>query len=743
MSQKCSLGSHMTNTPQPNEDRTPEIGMLLGDRCGLSSYGEWLLTQLEIARYWAASQRGSEDADNEARNQEGSCLPTRWEMTRGIQLWGWQRQCAQTWLDQGHRGIAKVVTGAGKTIFAQHLIERLQTEQDPELRVAIVVPTIVLMHQWVDSLTNCSNLPPHSVGCLGGGSGDVFKDSTRILVCVLNSASTRLAERVRKAAVGDHLLLVIDECHRATGRSMSKVFGTARRYNLGLSATPEREDGPDAASADDGNLATEPLRTEITTELGPVVYELGVAEAVRLGILSTFEIMHYGLQLETDERAAYLKLSRDIQELARTLKAASGRGRSSPSPFRSAQHYASRPGSAFHAEGSQYLMKVRARKRLLDQARARTDAVLGIVARTLAESPESKILLFHESISEVMRLYVTLLRGGYKTTVDHSKLPDSLRAASISLFRSAAANVLVSARTLIEGFDVPAADVGIIAASSTSARQRVQTIGRVLRRPKDGTRKRAVIHTLYMAGTVDEAIYGRADWAKVTGAKQNLYFLWSPPPPHASPEELASEAYAPVAQPGPPRQPRPTEKEVDWCALSVGGVYPGKFEGEEYQCDHQGNVLDMAGRPVGNPQEVPCLVADACGGATRFKVTPVEQAILCWDRRSQSVKWVGNLEEPFRATSHRGTQAPTFRVTQVKGERRIKNRAGKFALDSRQADDPQKGQDAEQVVKAIEELEKQLGRAVLEFMIDGDEAYCVVNGQRHSLCRLRKGLEFK
>ena len=720
----------------------------------LSSYGEWLLTQLEIARYWGGGQRGSEDSKDLAPDHDGISLPNRWEMTREIQLWDWQRKCAETWLNQGRRGIAKVVTGAGKTVFAQHLIERLQTEFDSELRVAIVVPTIVLMRQWVDSLTTHSNLPRHSIGCLGGGFDDRFNNITRILVCVLNSASAHLSERVREALVGDHLLLVVDECHRATGRSMSKVFGTTRQYNLGLSATPERENIEDSVDENDTATFPDQLETSITNELGLVIYELDVAEAVRLGILSTFEIKHYGLPLEPNERMSYEKISRDIRELTKTLKGATVRAGSSKSLFRLAQHFAGKPGSTFFGDASEYLMDIRRRKNLLYLARSRTYAVLEIVSSTLDQSPDSKILLFHESINEVMRLYLALLRSGYRVTVDHSKLPDSLRAESISLFRSGGANILVSARTLIEGFDVPSADVGIIAASSTSPRQRIQTIGRVLRRPKGETDKRAIIHTLYMAGTVDEAIYDKTDWGKVTGAEQNFYFLWSPPPLDTPPGERSSQGFVPGKQPGPPRQPRPTELEVDWDGLKTGEVYPGKFEGVEYHCDHQGNVLDLTGRMVSNPQGIPDLVFATCEDSFRFKVTPVKRAILCWDRRSQSVRFVGFLGKPFRATSKSPVRAGRqkgiehdlplqFRIKQFRGQRRIQDYAGRFALIPGQAEDQEKGQDAEKVIQAINELEKRLGKPVYQFLIEGDEAYCVLDGQRYTLYRLKKGLEFR
>jgi len=747
-------------TQQENESSEPpllNIDALLDDRCGLSASGEWLLTQLEIARCWAAHADDSAAAHDLAGEQEGGSLPTRWELTRTLQLWSWQRQCAQTWFDRGYQGIAKVVTGAGKTVFAQHVIERLQAEVDPELRVAIVVPTIVLMRQWVDSLRQHSNLPHHSIGCLGGGASDSFSDTIRVLVCVLNSASTGLAKRVREANVAEHLLLVVDECHRATGRTMSKVFETPRRYSLGLSATPERQGTEDVADRATPSPTGGSMETAITDELGPVIYELSVAEAVRDRILSTFEIRHYGLPLEPDERAVYDKLSRNIRDLAKTLKAAAARrrGRTPPSLFRFAQYHAQRPGSAVHVDAQQYLTAVRRRKQLLYRARARMYAVLAIVSRTLAETPQSKILLFHESIDEVMRLYDTLLRAGRRVTVDHSRLPDTLRAESISLFRSGAANILVSARALIEGFDVPSADVGIIVASSASPRQRIQTIGRVLRRPKDGSSKRALIHALYMAHTVDDAIYEKVDWNSVTGAEQNRYFQWLPPPPTLPAEKRASGVYEPVETAGPPRQPKPSELDVDWTGLKPGDSYPGKYEGDEYRCDHQGNVFDMAGRPIGNPQGVPGMIADVCSDALRFKVTPGRRAVLCWDRRSHSAKFVCFLPEPFRIATAPPAKAGAreavgpstrplqFHVKPFRGQRRIWDYAGKMALVPEQASDADKGQDAVRLVEAVEAAEKRLGIAISVVMIDGTEAYCMVNGQRHRLCRLKKGLEFR
>ncbi len=155
-------------------------------------------------------------------------VPERWELTRGITLHDWQRQCVSAWFNKGKRGIIKVVTGAGKTVLALGIAERLQQTDAPELRVAVVVPTVVLLEQWYEELTARSNLPEGCVGLLGGGHDDTFDDRIRVLVCVLNSAAVKLAAAVDRAGISRDLLLVVDECHRAGATEMQRVFQTKK-----------------------------------------------------------------------------------------------------------------------------------------------------------------------------------------------------------------------------------------------------------------------------------------------------------------------------------------------------------------------------------------------------------------------------------------------------------------------------------------------------------------------------------
>ena len=68
----------------------------------------------------------------------------------------------------------------------------------------------------------------------------------------------------------------------------------------------------------------------------------------------------------------------------------------------------------------------------------------------------------------------------------------------LSQFRKGELDVLVTCRALDEGFNVPETELGIIAASTATLRQRIQRLGRIVR-PAKG-KVGAVVYTLVATG---------------------------------------------------------------------------------------------------------------------------------------------------------------------------------------------------------------------------------------------------
>jgi superfamily II DNA or RNA helicase len=568
----------------------------------LSQVEQLQLLQLEQLDAWAS--RTSKDRDVGAPSRVAGdlqVLPPYWSLLSDIKLYDWQEAAVQQWFSAGQRGIIKVVTGAGKTLLALAIAERLQ-KLNVNLRVAIVVPTIVLLEQWREEICNRSNLPRTAIGVLGAGESDEFGAERRVLICVLNTASRKLPDQVRSSSLGESLLLIVDECHRAGAAEMQKLFDVPRAFTLGLSATPERDDDTEDSDGDQDAAVRGADQTILEREIGPIVYEMTYAEAINAGILAPFTIEHYALTLSSIEHTKYSALSQEITDLRRELETGSRRGLALIRWCRSA-------GGSKNPKARRLIGLISDRKQLLYRAQERFSAVDKLIRDALAQDDKSRIIIFHESIAEVMSLFDRLRLRGYSVVAEHSEFPDRLRAQAIRLFRQGSAQIIVSAKSLIEGFNVPTADIGIIVAASSSVRQRIQTLGRLLRRGASQN-KRARLVVLFAADTVDEIIYEKADWHAFVGAERNEYYRW----------KNVGEGQ-PERQLEPPRAYVPLDSEIDQGLLLPGGKYPGRPEGRMYTVDTTGTVFDMDKQPIMlSPALEGHLSHFAAGG--RFLVTP-------------------------------------------------------------------------------------------------------------------------
>ncbi len=659
----------------------------------LTSKEHLTLHQLSQIHYWQQRSRPKGPQDPSGVSEDTEPLPERWQLTRNVELHEWQRKCVDSWFNNERRGVIKVVTGAGKTILALAIAERLQQEQ-PSLRVVVIVPTVVLLEQWRDELLTQGNLPPRAVGLMGGGHAQRFDNDVRVLLCVLNSAAAKLPAEVERAEIADRLLLIVDECHRAGSAIMRDVFRTRRAYSLGLSATPERDEPSD--EEDESASAINPPfdATVLGQELGNVVFEMNYAEAVGLGVLPEFRVVHYGLALKPDERERYERMSRELKDLRGELETRDRRGLAL---IRWCRKVAPR-----NPRAARLVALTGDRKRLLYRMQERSAAVAHLLDAAFRTNPHTRAILFHESIDEVMLLF-DQLRRRFPVVAEHSELPDEMRSESLRLFRKGWAQVIVSARSLIEGFNVPSADLGIIVAASSSVRQRVQTLGRLLRRHHEGNiDKKPTLCVLYAANTVDEVIYEKANWDEFVGTERNEYFLWS-----------SVEDSNPEPRSGPPRTPLPSEIVLDVNSLVPGQPYPGNpDEGDQYSVDTQGTVHADDGSLVAQHEGLQPLLDRFVKGGGRFRITPQKRFVIKMDkmRDGWQALYLGRLQSAVETVQldttpslgHRyspGDPYPLHRVTGrtfsvLQRDKRLiadkARRSVRFVVPSDRVTDPEK-----------------------------------------------------
>jgi len=353
-----------------------------------------------------------------------------------LKLRQWQIDAFSKWEQANHRGIISVVTGGGKTVFALSCVDRIRP-----VATLIIVPTEALLEQWWEEAASYFDLELDEINII---TGRLRFRLGAINIAVINTA-VKLSERIQ-----DHKwFLIVDECHKAASEQFRTALRVPTHASLGLSATPDQP-------YDEG------LKEVLVPALGEVIYSYDYADALRDGVIVPFVLKNIVLELEADRQAEYDNLSKAI---ARSI-------------------------SKYGAEADETIAIFLKRARVLNLSLNR----IRLALRLVASNRGKRTLIFHEDIEACDLIHRVLAENGIRSGVYHSKMPLRAKAAVLGQYRRGDIDVLVTCRALDEGFNVPETEIGIIAASTATRRQRIQRLGRVVR-PAQG-KGGALIYTL-------------------------------------------------------------------------------------------------------------------------------------------------------------------------------------------------------------------------------------------------------
>ena len=365
-----------------------------------------------------------------------------------------------------------VVTGGGKTIFALLCIIAVW-KRYPDARVLIVVPTVALMDQWRVALRDELMIDDDDIDLVGGGMRRT-RDST-ITLGVLDSMRAIASELTGTGK----WFLIVDECHRVGSAANRKILDGSYVATLGLSATPERQ-------YDDF------FETVVSPKLGSIVYRYGYEDASGDGVISEVELWNLRVapneteqkQLAADNRAIHME-SEQLREIG--------------------------------LDTSKRLRNLLLRRsRHSQRVTSRLPAAIALVDRLRGH----RGLVFHESIQSANEITAELTRRGHRVRAYHSQLGAPTRYLNLLLYIRGQIDVLVTCRALDEGIDVPESEYGIISASTTSVRQRIQRLGRVLRPHPD--KRTATVVTIYVLPGEAETL--RAESVRLEGVAGVRWF---------------------------------------------------------------------------------------------------------------------------------------------------------------------------------------------------------------------------
>lgn len=350
--------------------------------------------------------------------------------------------------------IAVVPTGAGKTFFAIRLL-KMMFEENPNMRVIIIMPKIVIINTWVEELVS-NELYFNNIGIYKGGC----KEFSKITLTTTASAKN-LDMRMFDFAI-------FDELHNFGSPTMKALVATDFKYKLGLTATPDR--------TDDGHW-------KIFKNFDYNIYEYSVKEAVEDKVLNKYDFYDVILRLDSDEREIYDLLSVQIAQLMKSIGG----------------YY------AFLRMSGSNIMKINLMK-LFDKRKKlvwHNDQKLDIVVKLCSYfRGGSKIIVFSQFNSTTNALYYHLSSYGIKAAIVHSNIPDKEKEEGLKMFDHGDINVLLTTKVLDEGYNLPKIDIGIILAGERAHRQTVQRLGRVLRKKE----KKSKLFQVYFDKTFESKV---------------------------------------------------------------------------------------------------------------------------------------------------------------------------------------------------------------------------------------------
>jgi|TARA_B000000475_G_scaffold2538_1_gene2239 superfamily II DNA or RNA helicase len=363
-----------------------------------------------------------------------------------LKLREWQENAFPLWWAR-KRGIMKVVTGGGKTVFAIHCLKKY-LEEEPDKTILIVVPSIALLDQWYEGIS--LNFDSKDIALNGGG--EQIEHISKVCITTIDSL-----KNIINKIDPENTLLIVDECHKIGTEKRGEMLTGNWHATLGLSATPERD-------YDDNFYII------IKKILGDIIFDYDYIDAREDEVIVNFKLLYAYAEMTKDEEEKYKKFTKSIQRRAATI----GGNNMNDYPLK---------------------MLIFNRARMVKNSKNRIPFGVELLQKHKRES----WIVFTENKKQAKEFNKIINTKGYKSAIYNTDLDNAEREENLNNFKSGNLNVLVSCTALDEGFDMPEADGAMILSASSSKRQRIQRMGRVLR--ITANKENALIVTVYSSNT--------------------------------------------------------------------------------------------------------------------------------------------------------------------------------------------------------------------------------------------------
>jgi superfamily II DNA or RNA helicase len=387
-----------------------------------------------------------------------------------LQLHKWQNEAIAVFLKE-KKLIMNVTTGAGKSIAAIECIKALR-ELNPNYNILIVVPKIILLETlWMPELRK-HGLGIENIGVYYGFAKEFSK------ITITTTAS------IKNIPLEVFDVLIVDEVHHFMTPKLLKLLSHNFEYMLGLSASIYNE---------------QQKHWQLMEKFDYNIYKYDTRQAIADGIINKFIFYDIAVQIDEPEiKEKYVELQKNVNAMLAKLGGF--------------ENYMRLPADNRDKLHLQKLFNDR-NEMILNYKKK-----LDITANIIEEHKDKKILVFNQYNKISTKLTWHLREKYIKSKIIDSNVDREDRINIIKEYEANKFNVLLTSKVFDEGYNLTSIEVIIIISGSSTQRQTIQRIGRVLRKKKDPS----LIYQLYVDETFEaDHAFKRSEEFKDIAVKYN------------------------------------------------------------------------------------------------------------------------------------------------------------------------------------------------------------------------------
>jgi len=187
-------------------------------------------TRFYVPRHWGIKKFGEPEVDIVS---EGLSLPETISFSTKFPPHDFQNEIIESFIEKNANGLICVPCGYGKTFMALNIAVRLKR------RFLIIVDKEFLMNQWKSEIENF--IIGTRVGILQANKIQMEAEKYDVTICMIQTICRR---EFPDGFFDQYGFTIFDECHHLGASYFCKaLLKIQTKYMLGLSATPDREDG--------------------------------------------------------------------------------------------------------------------------------------------------------------------------------------------------------------------------------------------------------------------------------------------------------------------------------------------------------------------------------------------------------------------------------------------------------------------------------------------------------------------